>query len=171
MKILFHPFLFSSGLLTLHHLFQPSLHIHLLRMPNPLIIPKHHRMRKIYHHKDRNAHIRGQKARGRPLAREEDYKPIQQTQQREHHQGDVIAIRLHEGLPRHLHVLSATRFAEAQIDDAAADPADEARGVGQIDEPVEDDRARATTVEVSEGRRRGRRRRQRSTAHHVSSTF
>ena len=92
----------------------------------------------------------GQKARRGPLAREDDYKAIQQTQQRGHYQGDVRAIRLHEGLPRHLHVLSAIRFAEAQIDDAAADPADEARGIGQIDELVEDDGARAATVEVSE---------------------
>ena len=124
-------------------------------MPNPPIIPKHHPMRKIYPHKDRDAHIRGQKARRRPFAREEDYKPIQQTQQRGHHQVDVSTIRLHEGLPRHLHVLGATRFAEAQIDDAAADPADEARGVGQIDEPVEDDGARAATVEVSEDAEEG----------------
>lgn len=118
-------------------------------------MPTHHPTRKIYHHKDRDAHIRGQKARRRPLAREEDYKPIQQTQQREHHQGDVSAILLHEGLLRHLYVLSTTRFAEAQIDDAAAGPADEARGVGQIDEPVEDDGARAATVEVSEGAEEG----------------
>jgi hypothetical protein len=31
-----------------------------------------------------------------------------------------------KGLPRHLYILSATRFAEAQIDNAAADPVGEA---------------------------------------------
>ena len=47
------------------------------------------------------------------------------------------------------------RFAEAQIDDATANPADEARGIGQVDEPVEDDEARAATVEVHEGAEEG----------------
>ena len=71
------------------------------------------------------------------------------------HQGDVSAIRLQDRLPRHLHILSVACFEEAQVDDAATDPGDEARGVGQIDKPVEDDRARATTVEVSEGAEEG----------------
>jgi hypothetical protein len=112
-------------------------------------------MRKIYHRKDRDAHTCGQKARRKPLDREEDCKPIQQTQQREHHQGDASAIRLREGLSQHLNVLGATRLAEAQINGAAADPAGEARGVGQIDEPAEDDGTRATTVEVSKGAEEG----------------
>lgn len=56
---------------------------------------------------------------------------------------------LHNGLPQRLYVLGTTRFAEAQIDDATADPAYEARGIGQVDE------ARAATVEVHEGAEEG----------------
>jgi hypothetical protein len=43
--------------------------------------------------------------------------------------------------------------------------------LAQVGEPVEDDEARATTIEVQEGTEEGGDRRRRSTAHRVSSIF
>ena len=113
-------------------------------------MPKYHPMHNINNHKDRNPHIRCQKARCRPIAWKEDRKPVEQTQQRKHHQCDISAIWLHERLPGDLDLLRTGRFPELEIDDAAADPADESRRVGQVDEPVEDDGSGACAVKVSE---------------------
>ena len=119
-------------------------------------MPEHDAVHSIDDEKDRDAHIRRQKARRRPLTRKEDVEPVQQTQQREHDQRDVRAVRLHERGPRGFDVLREPRFAEAQVDDAAADPADESTRICEVDKPVEDDRPRTCTIEVGEGAEEGR---------------
>lgn len=47
--------------------------------------------------------------------------------------------------------LDLAGFAEADVHDRATDPADEAGGVGQVDEPVEHDAGILSDVEVGEG--------------------
>ena len=108
-------------------------------------------MHKVDDQEDRNPHIRREEAARAPLAREEDRESIQETQQREHDERDVRAVWLYKARPGRLDALSHPRFAETEIHDAAADPGDKAGGVGEVDEPVEDDAAAAAAVEVGEG--------------------
>jgi hypothetical protein len=49
-------------------------------------------------------------------------------------------------------ILNPARFAEADIDDAAADPGDESRSIGWVYEPDEDDGATVRALQLCEGR-------------------
>lgn len=46
--------------------------------------------------------------------------------------------------------LHTASLVEPEVNDSAADPRDETRGVGQVDEPVEDDTAVVCNVQVGE---------------------
>ena len=48
------------------------------------------------------------------------------------------------------HTLGEESTAEVQVDDGTADPRDEAGGVGEVDEPIEDDGGGGAGIEVSE---------------------
>ncbi len=52
-------------------------------------------------------------------------------------------------------VLNEISFAEADVDDAAADPGDEAGRISEVDKPTEDDAAAVGAVEVGKDREKG----------------
>lgn len=51
-----------------------------------------------------------------------------------------------------IEVLHQVGFSKSDVDDTATNPGNEAGGVGEIDEPVEDDGAATRAVEVGEWR-------------------
>jgi hypothetical protein len=141
--------------LSIHNLLQTRLHIHLLRIPRPLILPEHNPMNHIHHNKDGNPNIRRQEPTCTPVLREEDREAVRQAEEREHDDRDVGAIRLDPGMVGRFDSLGGAGFAEAEVDDAAADPGDHAPGVGEVDEPGEDCGAAGGDVEVGEAGEKG----------------
>lgn len=110
---------------------------------------------------DGDADVRGEEARRGEAAGEEDVEAVEQAEQAEGDKGHVRAVWLqdaHVGQVGAREALGGAGGAEAEEDDAAQHPADEARGVEQADEPVEDDGAAAgADAQVGEGREARRR--------------
>jgi hypothetical protein len=141
--------------LRIHNFLQTGLHIHLLRVPRPLVLPEHNPMNDIHHNKDGNPNIRRQKPTCTPVLREEDREAVRQAEEREHDDRDVGAIGLDPGMVGRFDSLGGAGFAESEVDDATADPGDHAPGVGQVDEPGEDCGAAGGDVEVREACEQG----------------
>ena len=83
--------------------------------------------------------ISSQKATRAPILRPKDVEAIDQAKEGEANHGDIAAPWLHDTAVRKIFFLDSLRIAglfEAEIDDRAADPADETRCVCEIDEPV-----------------------------------
>lgn len=95
-------------------------------------------MTRIKQDKRRDTNIRCEKVRRAPIRREKAREAINQQQKYRHTQTDVYAVRLQTALIRLLDALGLHRGAEPEVHDAAADPGDEAGGIGEVDQPVED---------------------------------
>lgn len=102
---------------------------------------------------DWDTNISSQETTGIESSREEDVETIDQGKDCEGDHGNPSPDWLHHRvvgdqlLRETLHLVC---LAETNVDNTTADPGDEARGVGKIDEPTEDDRATARTVEIRE---------------------
>lgn len=111
-------------------------------------------MAKVDDQKDGDADVRGEEVARAPVLREEDGEAVDEQEKGEEDERDAGAPRLQLGGVGDVdagEVLCEVGLAEAQVGDGAADPGDEARGVGQVHEPVEDDTRGGADVEVAEG--------------------
>lgn len=102
---------------------------------------------------ERNTDISRQEAGRGEAAWEEDIEAIDQGEEGEGNNCNPRADGLEERMVRDVTLgkaLDVGCFAESEVDNAAADPGDEAGGVGQVHEPSEDDRSAAGAVEVCE---------------------
>jgi len=127
--------------------------INLLTRNDPRLLPMPRAMAKIDNQKDWNTNIRSEERRSGETAGEEDVESVDQGEDYESHHGDPGSHWLQEGVVWYqlpVERLYLVGFAEAQVDDAAADPGDEAGGVGEVNEPTEDHRPAIRAVEVSE---------------------
>lgn len=146
------------GPLRRQDLLQPGVQIDILTLPHPRITPKHHPMTHIKQHKRRDPNIRGEKVRRAPIRREKAREAIDKQQKHRHTQADVDPVRLQTAFIRLLDPLHFHGGAEPEVHDAAADPGDEAGGVGEVDQPVEDGVGAGRDGEVGEeGEERGHR--------------
>lgn len=83
--------------------------------------------------------ICGHETRYGPILREEDGEAVDQAEDSEADNRHVSPPGLHDGVVGQIGVGDALGFArlvEAEVDDSAADPRNEPRCVGQIDEPL-----------------------------------
>lgn len=138
-----------------NNLRQPSLHIHLLAAPRPRVAPEDQPVTEIQHQEGGNANVRGEEVTRGPLGGEEHGEPVDQREEDGAHQTDRHAIGLHLGDIRLLDALDLAGLVEAEVHDAAADPGDEAGGVGEVDEPVEDGVGAVADGQVGQEREEG----------------
>ena len=122
--------------LCIKDLLQPSLHIHLHRIPSPLIAPKHNAVADVHDKKDWNADVGCQKGAGGPFLGEEDRETIDQAQDREGDHGDPRAIGLDPAGVDGRDVLGLAGFAKAEVHDHAGHPAGHTPGVCELEAGV-----------------------------------
>lgn len=115
---------------TLLHLFHSRIHIHSTRLMRPRILPINNPMHKVNHQEQWNPNIRRHKTTDTPVLRPEDSEAVDECQEGEKSNGEVGTVGLEEGVVGEAggggDVLREAGFVEAEVDDAAADPGDEA---------------------------------------------
>lgn len=132
---------------------EPGGEIDLQRAPHPRILAsKNQLMADPEHQENRNADVRRQEAADGEAPGIEVGEAVAQEQDREEDQADPRHVRLDARRVRDRHALRDAGLAEAQVDDGAEDPRRVARGVGQADEPVEDDAGLRPAAEVGQRR-------------------
>ena len=133
------PILRLRRLLLRQHLRHSRVQIHLHRIMRPRILASIDPMPKVYGEVYRDADV-GSEERGRgPVLGPEDVEAVDEAEEGEADDGAVGAPGLHEGVVGEVcDALCLARLAEAEVDNAAGDPGDEAARVGEVDEPVED---------------------------------
>jgi len=102
----------------------------------------------------RDTDVCGQKIAGRPILWPENIEAVNESQYDKCHNRYPRSLRLHNGMVWQLVLGDTLGFAgltEAQEDNTTTDPGYEARSVGQVYEPVEDNCSRCSTIEVCEG--------------------
>ena len=107
-------------------------------------------MTEIDAQEDWDADVIGKEGARRPVLRPEDVEAIDQAQDHKADQREPGTPWLDEGVIRHLHLLHPARLVEAQIDDRAADPRDEAGSIREGHKPVKNLGGRVSAVEVGE---------------------
>ena len=117
---------------------KPRLQIHLAWCPGPSILPVNDTMYDVQDDEDGDTDVGGEEGGGGELTVKEDGEAVDEEKKGEHDEGDVGTVGLEAGVEWWRDALSEAGFAESKVDDAAADPGDEAGGVGEVDEPGED---------------------------------
>lgn len=137
-------------MLRVDDLLEAGVHVDLLGVPGPLVLPKDDPVAKVHDEKDGDADVGGQKGRGGPLGGEKDGEAVDQAQQGEHDHGHVGAVGLDPIPVDGLYALDLASLAEPQVDDHAANPRGHPPRVGEVDEPVEHGGPVGRDVEVGE---------------------
>lgn len=114
---------------------QSGVQVHFRRVVYPRLFHVGESVAKVDAQEDGDADVGGQEGGGAPILGPEDVEAVNQAEEGEGRHRNVGAVRLD---PRAvgqlgLDALDLTSFAEAEVDDAAADPRNEARGVGEVD--------------------------------------
>ncbi|KAM5466647.1 putative 3-hydroxyacyl-CoA dehydrogenase [Microsporum audouinii] len=159
-KVLHEPGADGQGALGSHDLVQASDHVDVLRPPGPGVGAGVPAVAKVDDQEGRDADVGGQEVRGVEALREERVEAVDEDEQDEADDADAGAPGLEARPVRELDALDLDGLGEAEVDDAAARPADEGGRVGEADEPVEDARAAAADGQVGQ-RQEERARRQR----------
>src|SRR5215471_3546563 len=120
-----------------HGLLQSRLKINILRPPHPRASRVNDSVTKIEYQESWNADIRGEEPGYGPLRWKEVGEAVDQNEEDEAEDTEVAAPGLDDGLIRSNDALGLNSFAEAEVNDAAAGPANEARRISETDEPVE----------------------------------
>jgi len=121
------------------HAIHACLHIHLHRVMSPSVAPRPDPVSTVEDEEHGNTNIGREERAYVPLLGPEDVKAIDEAQESEA-DDDSPRTPLADGrLVWEIgDILRLAGFAETQVDDAAADPGDETRGVCQVHEPGED---------------------------------
>lgn len=79
-------------------------------------------MAEVHGEEDGDADVRGEEVARGEASGEEDGEAVDQAEQREHHAGDVGAVRLHEALEWAFDTLGVCGLPESEVDDHTAHP-------------------------------------------------
>lgn len=137
--------------LGINNLLQTGVHVHLIWTPRPRVSPEESAMAEVQDQEGGNADICCEEIANGPFRWEKDCESVDQSHQSRTGQAEVCAVRLQARAIWLLDTLCLNRFAESEEHDTAADPRNETRGVGEVDEPVEHNGARVTNGQICQG--------------------